>query len=1478
MRYCLPGLTRCVRLIALLILVGAPAGVLTPVCFGQAVSAGYIQDALEAGELVTEARRLAAEDDHRRAVERIQAAIDAYGQQLVPWDLTTGESTAYGRRYADTRWVLGQWVASDPELLNAYQQRFGPMTARLYAQAGGDRVALAEILRRYASTEAGLMAGLDLAAAAIETGDGHAATTRLAEVAWHPGRQVRGVHEARYQWLASAAKLLLGAEKPKATSLDGGSENLMGITGPVDAVPAAPLPLETPNDPLDDAAWRLALRQALARPVPTGLNQAKNRTARSQAIQTPTVSLTGRLAVVSTPTTLIGVDALAGRLLWRLPWVDPSGRSQTTERDFFVVFDMPAPKQVAVAHGTAVAAMGGSVLRRATKTVIPSELIALDIETGQRRWGVTPASLDPRLEDGAFSAAPLIQGQTVVATVLQQRGQQASTWLLGLSLVDGKLKWARLMSTLTLRGFNTQGTLAVSSAENGTVYLTDRIGHVAAVHAEDGLVRWLWRPTDEAQDRAMSVAWGNTNQGHGLAPVPLKNGGILLPRPRRQDGAAVVDQQTGQMRLSNVPEVSQVIVQASAAYYPVGGDLLVLGTGMARLDGQTLEPIWQRPWQDTSAGLRTNSKQMAAAMSTATVSGSGLWLTTQGKLWGFDLDNGGAVVQSIDAPWAKTAVGDDAPTRLAVQDGRVLAATDAGLFGHVDALWARSYLIKRLSDGLAGPEAAMSLVDLSLRAGSLEGVEESLSLAIKAMGDLQLGEQRSRWVMTWLRWLQSPHPTQGVADALFAGFESLVQYDDEQLALQWVRAEQAVREGKWQQAVDGLQACVAMVHASPAVARTSLGRQVRWAVERRLIPLIHTHGRPLYAAYDKDAQKLFKNLQSNQAEAQAYVGLIDLYPASVWVTDAWQAAASAWAQAGQADRAIATLRRTYAQRAGGGDDPVSAAAQLSALIGLNEQLNRADREIYWLQTAQRRFGNLRLMRRDESVPASEWLADARRRLTQQTLADRKAMQTRPPRVFDTAYRISGSRLPVVAKDSQEAAGFLIANQTNQLKWYETNNPKQAAWTVGWPSDEHATLLAADDEQLVLHNTSTQQLRWLDRQTGIDTRAALDLRPTLGSSTSPESTQMLTMPIASSTSMLGAVNGFNDKSSVLDGEVVGWYLGLVSQGRGDRSQVLAEAMARPLIVAASRWLILVADGTGQVAAIDRFDGRMLWRRRFQIDQMKWLEMDGDHIVLGGATGLGTAAPMGTMWVLDAWSGTELLGPVDQPGNPLHIGLAGEGMAAMITDKKLAGYRMLDGYEAWQLDAVARAIVSEVGAGEGLVWIAEPDRRSGAWFLRVLNAETGQAIPGAGVSGTLIIGKTGHVAATTDQPWSRLLLMTEFGGTAVNTAGSIGWRTATDSIENTWAGMATSGTQAALVGQSKLGSDMNLLLIDTITGRVQDEVIVGDWGHTPVFTSHAPSWTTDFSGGTLSTQWDENTTLIVTTRPASAPASDAPATAP
>lgn len=1450
---------------------GVPGGVPGAVCFGQAVSAGYIQDALEAGELVTEARRLAAEDDHRRAVERIQSAIDAYGQQLVPWDLTTGESVAYGRRYADTRWVLGQWVASDPALLTAYQQRFGPMTARLYEQADGDRQSLAEILKRYAVTEAGLMAGLDLAAAAVETGDGHAATTRLAEVAWHPAKDG---YQTRYDWLASAAKRLLGAEKPAAVESGVSPENLMGITGPVDAIADEPLPLETPNDPLDDTAWRLALRQALARPAPTGLNKSKNRTNRSQAIQTPTVSMTGRLAVVSTPTTLIGVDALAGRLLWRLPWVDPSGDAKAIGRDFFVVFDMPAPKEVAVGHGTAVAAMGGSVLRRATKTVIPSELVALDIETGKRLWGVAPFSLDPRLEGGAFASAPLIQGQTVVATVLQQRGQQASTWLLGLSLADGKLKWARLMSTLTLRGFNTQGTLAVSSAEDGTVFITDRIGHVAAVHADNGLVRWLWRPADEAQDRAMSVAWGTLNQGRGLAPVPLKNGGILLPRSRRQDGAVLVDQQTGQMRLSNAPEVSQAVVQASTAYHPVNGDLLVLGTGLARLDGQTLEPIWQRPWSDARAGLRTNSKQMGAAMSTATVSGSGLWLTVGGKLWGFDLDNGGAIAQSIDAPWAKTAVGGDAPTRLAVQDGRVLAATDAGLFGHVDALWARNYLVDRLADGQAGPEAAMSLVDLSLRAGELSGVEASLDFAVRAMRDLPSGEQRNRWVMTWLRWLQSPQQTQGVDAALIAGFESLVQYDDERLTLAWVRAERAVSEGQWQQAVDGLQSCVAMVHASPGVARTSLGSQVRWAVERRLIPLVHTHGRELYATYDQDAHERYIELQAEQAQARAYVALIDRYPASIWVTDAWQAAASAWAQAGQADRAIATLRRTYAQRSGSSDDPVSAAGQLSALAGLNERLHRADREVYWLQTAQRRFGNLQLTRGDQSVPVSEWLADARRRLTNQTLADRKAMQTREPRAFDTAYRIAGSRLPVVAKDSQDAEGFLIADQNNQLRWYETNNLKQAAWTVVWPSDERAALLAVDDQQLVLHNTSTQQLRWLDRQTGVETRAALDLRPTLGSSASPDSTQMVAISAVSSSLMPGEVNGFGETSPARDGEVVGWYLGLVSQGRGDRSQVLAEAMASPLILATSRWLILVADGTGQVAAIDRFDGRMLWRRRFQIDQMKWLQMDGDHVVLGGATGLGTATPMGTMWVLDAWSGSERLGPVDQPGNPLHIGLAGEGMAAMITDQKLAGYRMLDGYEAWQLDAVPRAIVSEVGAGQGMVWVAEPDRGSGSWFLRVLSAETGQPISGAGVSGTLLIGKTGHVAATTEQPWSRLLLLTQFGGTAVNAAGGIGWRTATDSIECTWSGLATSGTQVALVGKSKLGDDMNLLLIDAITGRVQDEVVVGEWAAEPTFAPHAPNWATHFAGGTLSTQWDENTTLIITTRSALPPENAAP----
>ena len=302
--------------------------------------------------------------------------------------------------------------------------------------------------------------------------------------------------------------------------------------------------------------------------------------------------ITGDVLVLSGPDRIECVDVINGRHLWHRESLGA---------------DVIAPGQT---HGgvlTVDAVRGGDIVAWIGQPVSTGfegggRIMRLAADNGALRWDFDPASLDD--DTGAMrpSGAPLVaDGAVFIPMRRHGRAMQVESWLIALDLETGKRRWLRFLgaSGAAIRGVVWPGDELIQ--HDHSIIAQTGTGALASLDPRDGSVDWL---------RRMSPGrWASRNdlapKPWALAR-PLRVGPHLATLSADHDHVLVLNPETGAIR-SMLPTAPGSPAANTLAVLPAG-DAAMLTSGQSVIRWSLADdgtPTQQWIWTDDSQQLPT---------------------------------------------------------------------------------------------------------------------------------------------------------------------------------------------------------------------------------------------------------------------------------------------------------------------------------------------------------------------------------------------------------------------------------------------------------------------------------------------------------------------------------------------------------------------------------------------------------------------------------------------------------------------------------------------------------------------------------------------------------------------------------------------------------------------------------------------------------------------------------------------------------
>ncbi|MEX0655380.1 MAG: PQQ-binding-like beta-propeller repeat protein [Phycisphaeraceae bacterium] len=1223
----------------------------------------YIEDSPAAAELFDEAQSLRRQDRLGDAAEHLQEVIERYPHKLMPTDEAGGYEDAVVQAYRK--------LLDDRTLREAYRDRYGATAQRRLDEALApwpDGAALEAVARRYAMTEAGFEAGLLLAGYYIERADGRSAASVLDTFEHHPDLASR---RDRYDYLQAVAGLL-GRERDRLhrhrdALVEQGHDDAVADLEALAHRLHPPLRLEQPEQIAVDVG---DLPELLRRPLwetevdfaasPSDARNTGNRQPQPRVAQArpsnrgstdghpPVLPTAGEQRLyINEGRQIRALDRNSGWTLWTFAW-EPEEMQQAGFPQFGRMASGGAEPQPVLLHGRfAFAVMGHSAFwpARWQQETSPTALVALDRDTGELAWKIEPGDLDDAFERSNFQGTLVAGDDTLFALI---RRSQASgfqdTFLVAIDQRDGSPRWRRHLSSAATTSRYATGPRPEMSAYGSTIYVSDNIGTVAAVDTRHGTLRWarVFMPAREMIERG--VLRGEVGTADRVTGPPiLIAAGLVVPSPAMEGRKIVLfDPDTGEV----LDEKASSPWRTADHLLPADDGVLAIGRDVVLFDGETLEPRWTH---------RLEGESTPEIAGRAAVSEKYVLVPTTENIALLRRDDGQAV-RIIDV---------EEPGNVLVYDGQLVVATGHAVRSYLDWRRAAEHLRNQIQDRPDDPAPGLALAHLAMRAEqasvALEGVDASLDVLRHSTLRQRPAEHRRHQaeVFDKLRDLiDATADNPGLRSDLFDRMATMTAGPEQEVTYHLSAAQHQADIDQPRQAVEHLQAVLldatlaAQLYEQPQVAR-----QAGLEAQRRLVELVDREGRDIYATFDTQARQQLEQLRHRNGQAEALARLAEQYPLARSAPEALREAGRRYAAEGELGAASQQFRRAYdhARR----EQPELLPEIVGELTELYEQHDRPRQAAAWLERVRQRYPELEPIRAGQPTPLRPWMSE---------LAQRDGVDGERPRInlpLQQPRLLAGRALPPLATAEREQASDRLLTLDETVLRLHTGDHFETAWQRELP-DGAAAALSVTDQQVLLWLEEAQAVVALDGETGrpmwdaVEAAAVLDEAgdPRRRDAARPREQREFIEMIENGPVRIGA----------------GGRL-LTDRQAGDDRDAIFHALGDQVIV--------LADGQGRVAGIDRDTGRVQWTRLAPLDTVTAVTANADTVALTGVSGAGTDAVGGTLLVLDMHTGEPRFPAVEENDPPQWVGFAGNNLVAVATTHQITAHRASTGEVAWRL---------------------------------------------------------------------------------------------------------------------------------------------------------------------------------------------------
>lgn len=578
----------------------------------------YLDDSLEATEIIAEVFEKAAERNWQVAIDKLELVFRQFGRKVI--------SAGDGIYLSIPRFVHQEIVRWPAEGLSAYRRRFEPAAEKIFEEAlrDLDPEKLAEVFGHYYCTTIAIRAGDMLAQVYLESGRFGAARKIFERlIATHPQR---GEMRAEWQTKLAICRAFSGDVEAASTFLkqadDALHQRLFLWKGGRSFAQSM----------LQEIEANLALGET-ARPQtdwPTiGGNFSRTLIPRSDVAPTAPLWTFDAFA----PSMLSGADGYFQSSSFHSAYSRGKFLALQPAVAFGKVFfnDAVGVWAIDLETGGAAWSYEGVVSRekgsgwgdRSVPSLhsctlfngrvfadlshrpasyygyhppsIRSALVCLDAATGRLIWQVQPQDYGEDPREVEFEG-PVVADDSGVYVLARRRKafgfEDAYLWKFEHT---GRFRWRTHLASGSTGGFGyRRPTLAIPTLINGTMFIQTNLGAIAAVDVNTGLVEWI--SVYGTADAGQQDRWQSTRaneiypwQYNPLFPLP---NGQLLSLPLDLDEVLLIDQNTGHIShrtpKGQMHQVNTILGVDGSRVYGLGEQLFCW-------DARSHSTVWARP-------------------------------------------------------------------------------------------------------------------------------------------------------------------------------------------------------------------------------------------------------------------------------------------------------------------------------------------------------------------------------------------------------------------------------------------------------------------------------------------------------------------------------------------------------------------------------------------------------------------------------------------------------------------------------------------------------------------------------------------------------------------------------------------------------------------------------------------------------------------------------------------------------------------
>jgi len=929
--------------------------------------------------------------------------------------------------------------------------------------------------------------------------------------------------------------------------------------------------------------------------------------------------------VIHTGYGVLALDRYAGRLAWRykLPF-NPEQAALDLHRDRGAG---GAPARMIVQAGRLITVLGSRRFRHVgLRAQQPdTELVALGTG-GELLWRVKPETLDPTLRGAAFLGAPVSGSGRVIVMARRSQAWGQDLYIVAVNTADGTLAWRRHLSSATTGRRRSAVPQPPPSVSGPDLYVRDGLGTVARLDQRTGAVHWLRLPGDE---EAQIVEAGARRHADSppIPPPVLTEAGLVVTSDAMNRPGRLIDPKNGAVRRA----LHDQNLATAQWLLRTGDGLLAVGSGAALYDPADLSVRWHHTQLPGLQALPTGRP---------IVSGPHLLVAGESSLLFIRLEDG--------------RPRDPLPTGISghpLTDGEALfVVSDETVRAWMPFEMAYERLTTQSRDHPDDPRPGLALASIGQALEKPAIIEEGAALATEAlarrMPDQAADEPEPEQAMVFEALLDLAADLEGeAAGHIIDRAASIAHGPGQEVAFRFTRTAWLLGREEARKAVDLLQSIL----ATPELAREEVrGRDgvLRLAsleAGLRLEHIAERQGEAVTAHLDKEARQTLDRLLRQPGNATtALVDLARQYPlAGAGAEALYRAAGRAW-EAGRPGEALMLLDRAFEHR-GAPDAQTGTPGIAERAMRYLLELDRPHAARAWLDRLAGRGAG------------EEALAPWRQRLAARTAPGTGRTITL---TSGTPHEVPG-RLLAPARHTPPAPRTLLTLEAKTLRFF-SGFPLTRRWQRPLENPAGAGLLAVTDHALLLRLAGPDRVVALRRSDGRPAWPAVELGQVLAS-------------------IDPAVPDRGPDERIA--RLMGARMNRVRRQLGLRDA--PEAQPEPPQVLLGDHHLFLVDPEGRIAALDRRDGTLRWRRAVELDRVGHLALAENRLLVGGHVVTGADVNSGVVWSIDTRTGRDRHPAIELTDAVSWVGTGPGGLLLALTPKEIAAYDPKTVGQRWRI---------------------------------------------------------------------------------------------------------------------------------------------------------------------------------------------------